>query len=182
MGGAVTDAAGVASLADASLAGLDAGSYPSGVGAGFAGDATYIASSATNALTVNSSGLTIKADDKSRLLGAPNPPFTATYTGFVNGDGPGSLAGTLVFNTTATPASPVGTYPIVPSGVTSTNYQITFVNGTLSVGFGVCVDYDQAQARQSGSTVSVKLRLCDASGRTSRRARSPSGRSMSSTL
>ena len=124
----------------------------------------YAPASADVSINVLRAPLTIKADDKSRALGAPNPPFTATFVGFVNGDGPGSLSGTLVFNTTATPASPVGNYPIVPGGVSSTNYSITFVNGTLSVGFNVCVDYDQTKEKNSGSTIPIKLRLCDASG------------------
>ena len=36
-------------------------------------------------------------------------------------------------STTATASSPVGTYVITPSGLTSTNYAITHVNGTLTV-------------------------------------------------
>jgi hypothetical protein len=59
--------------------------------------------------------------------------FTASYTGFVLGETPAVLGGALVFNTTATTASPTGNYPIVPSGLTSTNYAITFVNGTLNI-------------------------------------------------
>lgn len=77
--------------------------------------------------------LTIKGDNKSRAYGLANPPFTVTYTTLVNGDGPGSLTGTLACNCAATQASQVGSYMIVPSGVTSTNYTITFAFGTLSV-------------------------------------------------
>jgi hypothetical protein len=47
-----TDANGVATLQNASLAGIAAGSYPSEVGASFAGDSAYSASTATGALTV----------------------------------------------------------------------------------------------------------------------------------
>ena len=124
----------------------------------------YSPASADVGINVLRAPLTVRADDKAKALGAPLPMFTATYSGFVNGDGPGSLSGTLVFTTPATAASPVGTYPIVPGGVSSTNYDITFVNGTLTIGFNVCPDYDQTQAKQSGSTVPVRLRLCDASG------------------
>jgi hypothetical protein len=74
------------------------------------------------------------------------------------------LGGALTFNTTATTGSPVGSYPIVPSGLTSPNYNITFVNGTLSIGFNVCVAFDQSKAKQSGSTVPIKLQICSASG------------------
>jgi hypothetical protein len=34
----------------------------------------------------------------------------------------------------------------------------------LSVGYGVCVLYDETKSHKAGSTVPVKLRLCDASG------------------
>jgi hypothetical protein len=43
------------------------------------------------------------------------------------------LGGTLAFATPATVASPPGSYAITPSGLTSSNYAITFVDGTLSV-------------------------------------------------
>jgi len=43
------------------------------------------------------------------------------------------LTGTLKITTTAKTTSAVGTYPIVPSGVTATNYEITFVDGSLVV-------------------------------------------------
>ena len=42
-------------------------------------------------LTVNKATLTIKADDKSRPPGVADTPPTATYSGFVFGDTPGSL-------------------------------------------------------------------------------------------
>lgn len=44
-----------------------------------------------------------------------------------------SLNGSLVLTTTATSISPVGQYVIIPSGVSSDNYDITFVNGILTV-------------------------------------------------
>ena len=42
-------------------------------------------------LRVTPALLTIKADDKVMIQGGALPALTATYTGFVNGDGPGSL-------------------------------------------------------------------------------------------
>src|SRR5205807_1367131 len=63
----------------------------------------------------------------------PNPTFTATYSGFVNFEGQGVLGGQLAFTTTATAASPVGAYAVTPSGLTATNYTISFVGGTLRV-------------------------------------------------
>jgi uncharacterized repeat protein (TIGR01451 family) len=52
VGSAVTDASGVATLSGVSLSGVNAGSYPTAVGASFAGDAGYLASNASGALAV----------------------------------------------------------------------------------------------------------------------------------
>lgn len=43
------------------------------------------------------------------------------------------LKGTPKVTTTATATSAVGNYPIVPSGLTATDYMITFADGTLTV-------------------------------------------------
>jgi uncharacterized repeat protein (TIGR03803 family) len=77
--------------------------------------------------------LTIRADDLVRGMGQPNPPLTASYFGFVNFDGPSSLASPAVLSTTATAGSPPGVYTITVSGAASPNYAITFVDGTLTV-------------------------------------------------
>lgn len=61
------------------------------------------------------------------------PVYTATYTGFVGDDGAEDLTGTLTFTCAYTKGSPVGTYPITPKGLTSDNYDISFVDGTLTV-------------------------------------------------
>jgi hypothetical protein len=84
-------------------------------------------------LNITPAALAVTADDKSRLIAAPNPPFTASYSGFQFSDTAASLTGTLVFNAPAGFASPAGTYSIVPSGQTSNNYVISYVNGSLTV-------------------------------------------------
>jgi hypothetical protein len=97
------------------------------------GGANYSVSTDTASGTITPAPLTIAADDKVRPANAPNPPFTATYTGLVAGDTPASLDGVLAFSTPATLASPEGSYAITPSGQTSDNYLITFVDGVLAV-------------------------------------------------
>jgi hypothetical protein len=70
------------------------------------------------------------------VYGAPVPTaFTAKFDKFVNGDTETSLTSPVSFSTTATAGSPVvaGGYVITPSGATSDNYKITFVDGTLTV-------------------------------------------------
>ena len=51
-GSAITNSSGVATKTGASLSGIYPGSYPSGVGASFAGDSSYSPSSGTASLTV----------------------------------------------------------------------------------------------------------------------------------
>ncbi len=77
--------------------------------------------------------LTIRADNKRKQVGTPNPPLTATYIGFVNGDTPASLDVPPILSTTATTDSPVGQYPITVTGAMDANYAITFIEGILTV-------------------------------------------------
>jgi hypothetical protein len=84
-------------------------------------------------LTVNPAALLVQANDKSRAYGQTNPVLTATFTGFVNAEDTNVLAGALTLSTAADTNSPIGTYPIVPSGLASTNYSITYSNGLLTV-------------------------------------------------
>jgi len=85
-------------------------------------------------MTVGKATLTVTADNKNMPLGGPLPALTVTYTGFVNGDVPGSLTTQPTVTTTATASSPAGTYPITPAGGAAANYSFNYVNGTLSVG------------------------------------------------
>jgi len=77
--------------------------------------------------------LTITADNKSKQYSDPLPTFTVAYSGFVLGEGPSNLGGTLTCTTTATATSGPGTYPITCSGLTSANYAINNVPGIVTV-------------------------------------------------
>lgn len=92
--------------------------------------------SATGAVSINvtPAPLTVAAKNANRQYGAANPSLNnAAYNGFVNGDAFSSLSGTLSCTTTATQTSSVGTYPITCSGLSSTNYSINFIPGTLTI-------------------------------------------------
>jgi hypothetical protein len=96
----------------------------------------YTTNTATVTLIVYPAILTVTANNASRAVGAANPTFTASYSGFVNGDTAAVLGGgSPSLTTTATVSSPAGTYPImVTQGTLSAaNYAFNFVNGTLSV-------------------------------------------------
>jgi 6-phosphogluconolactonase (cycloisomerase 2 family) len=134
IGSAVTDATGLASV-PASLVGIAAGSYPAGVTASFAGDPNNKASNGSAALTVNPAVLTVTAANATRLYGDPNPTFTFSFSGFVNGETAAVLTGSPSCTTTATAASPAGTYPIscTAGTLTAANYTFSFVGATLTV-------------------------------------------------
>ena len=81
-GPAVTDASGVATLAGASLGTTGAGSYPTGVGASFAGTSTRAASSGTGALTIARAGsTTVVTCADATFTGSPLEPCSASVTG-----------------------------------------------------------------------------------------------------
>jgi M6 family metalloprotease-like protein len=81
--------------------------------------------------------LTVTADNKSIVHGASFPSFTYSLSGFVNGDtAASSTTGSALCTTTATPDSPVGTYPITCTEGTLTSATYTFsdfVAGTLAI-------------------------------------------------
>ena len=109
--------------------GTNVGSYlitPSGQTSG-----NYAITFNTGLLTITKAALSVTADTKTKTYGAVDPTFTATYSGFVNGETPAVLGGTLAF--TRAPGENVGSYLITPSGLTSGNYTITFNTGSLSI-------------------------------------------------
>ncbi|NDV47582.1 T9SS C-terminal target domain-containing protein [Paludibacter sp. 221] len=83
--------------------------------------------------------LTVKAKDMFKYAGEEDPEFEATYEGFVNGEDESVLGGKLVLKRSAGEVTG-RRYLIVPSGVTSTNYQIKFVNGYFSIKTGNGLD------------------------------------------
>lgn len=87
----------------------------------------------TVSFSVGKAALTVTADNVTVTYGEPKPEFTAQINGFVNDDYEGDLTGTLEFDCAYAAGSPVGTYPITPKGLTSNNYSISFVDGTLTV-------------------------------------------------
>src|SRR5439155_826588 len=90
-------------------------------------------------LTVTKATLTVTANDTNRVYGAANPVFTASYSGFVNGEtlGTSGVTGSPSLTTTATPSSPVsgGPYTITASvgTLSSGNYNFSFADGQLTV-------------------------------------------------
>jgi subtilisin-like proprotein convertase family protein len=85
------------------------------------------------AINVLKAPLTIVALNTNKVYGAPLPDFAAIYSGFVNGDTIEDLSSTATLTTTASAASPAGTYPITARGAASSNYAISYTDGTLLI-------------------------------------------------
>jgi hypothetical protein len=82
-GTATTDANGVAALTGITLSGIDAGSYPSGVAATFAGDDIYAAGAGSGALDVAKASSSTEVTCPASVVydGSAQQPCTATVTG-----------------------------------------------------------------------------------------------------
>ncbi len=105
-------------LTGATLTGSAAGNYS-------------LSSLSTTTAAITKAALSVTADSKTKTYGTADPAFTASYAGFVNGETPALLGGTL--NLTRAPGENVGAYLITPNGLTSANYAITFNTGTLAI-------------------------------------------------
>jgi hypothetical protein len=93
--------------------------------------AHYVSTSAAVPIDVLPAPLAVKTADASIVFGQPVPAFSVTYNGFVNGDTPASLGGTLAF--TGPSSTNAGSYPITPGGLTSSDYAFDFQAGTLTI-------------------------------------------------
>jgi hypothetical protein len=120
----------------------------------------------TAAFIITPKPLTITANSRAKLLG-DIVTFTGTEfttSSLVSGD---SVTSVTLNSAGAPAAAPVGTYPIVASsavGAGLSNYGITYIDGVLTVGYKICVLYNEALAHKKGSTIPIKLNLCDAAG------------------
>jgi len=128
-------ATGPASISGTTLTITGAGAVT--VTANQAGDGvTYTAAApVSQSFTVSKAVLTVTANNASKAVGATNPVFTASYSGFVSPDSTSVLHGSPSLTTTATAASSAGLYTIVATNGTlsATNYGFSFVNGMLTI-------------------------------------------------
>lgn len=85
------------------------------------------------AVTINKATLTVTANNHSITYGDAPANNGVGYSGFVNSETSAVLGGTLAYAYNYTQKGNVGSYTITPSGLTSSNYNISFVAGTLTV-------------------------------------------------
>ncbi|HEX7314759.1 MAG TPA: Ig-like domain repeat protein [Pyrinomonadaceae bacterium] len=149
VGSATTNGAGVASLMNVSLAGINAGTYPTGVGASFAGDAGYAAASGTAVLTVNQATTTtgLTSDVNPSTLGQ-TVTFTATVTSAA-----GTPTGTVNFKEGVTT---LGSDTLDGSGVA------TFSTSSLSAGSHIITAEYVGDTNFSGDTSDPLTQQVDA--------------------
>ncbi|MCJ9733970.1 filamentous hemagglutinin N-terminal domain-containing protein, partial [Bradyrhizobium sp. PRIMUS42] len=111
---------------------VNAGRY--GLTAAGLSSANYAITFVDGSLTVNKAALTVTANDVTRIYdGVPFSGGSVTYSGFVNGEGLPALSGTLVYGGSAQGARYPGVYGIAAAGLTSVNYDITYVDGRLAI-------------------------------------------------
>ena len=84
-------------------------------------------------LTITPAPLTITANSYTRHVGEPNPEFELTYKTFRNKETDTVFVVRPVIECDATIDSPAGVYEIRVFGAEAQNYEITYVNGTLTV-------------------------------------------------
>ena len=113
---------------------IDAGTHTATASLSGADKDNYTITNGTENFTIDKAQLTIKANDLTISVGM-TPGFTVTYTGFVNNETETVLTGKLEFDCAyrATEQNPDETYTIKPGGLTSNNYQITYLDGILTV-------------------------------------------------
>ena len=85
--------------------------------------------------TIDKTALTVTAKNAEKTYDklAYEGGNDVTFDGFVNGENRDVLNGSLTYGGTAQGATEVGTYTIISAGLTSTNYTITFRDGTLTI-------------------------------------------------
>ena len=108
----------------------NAGSYPIVLSGGAATNYNFTLKNGT--LSVAKADLTYKADNKTRKYGEPNPAFTYTATGFVNGDDVSDITAPTI-SCTATAAGDARSYDIIFTGGSAVNYNFVLQKGTLTV-------------------------------------------------
>ncbi len=87
-------------------------------------------------LTITAAPLTVRANDATKTYnGLPYSGGNGvSYSGLLAGDTvSNSLGGALSYSGTAQSAVNASSYSIIPGGLTSNNYSLNFVNGTLTV-------------------------------------------------
>ena len=104
-------------------------------GSGSASNYAISYATVTNGLTVTPAALTVTANNASKTYDgqAYSGGNGVSYSGFVNGEGVSVLGGSVSYGGTAQGAVNAGSYTLTASGLSSSNYTIAYVDGSLAV-------------------------------------------------
>jgi len=139
-------------LATTATAGSHVSGNPFAITASGAVAGDYAISYVAGTLTITPAALTITANNQSKPYGASLPIFTASYSGFVNGDTSASLTAPPTLTTTAAGSSPVGFYAITAGSALDSDYAISYVGGILSVTTAPLIVTANGATRAYGAT------------------------------
>jgi autotransporter-associated beta strand protein len=117
-------------------AGESVGNYNIALGTGTKTSNYTITYAANNqAFTINQAPLTITANNASKTYDGQSylGTYGVSYSPFANGETSSVLGGVLSFAGNSQNAVNAGSYAISPTGLTSGNYAITFLDGTLTI-------------------------------------------------
>jgi hypothetical protein len=95
--------------------------------------ASFLPVTNTVAIDVLPATITVTVANATKAYGAALPAFSASYSGFVAGQGTNNLTTLATVGTTATSSSAAGTYAITASGAAGANYTFSYVPGTLTI-------------------------------------------------
>ncbi len=102
------------------------------ISAAGAADNNYTFAYTNGTLSITPAALTVTINNATRQYGQNNPNFTASYSGFKNGDTVSDINVGPNFVSAAGNGADVGTYIITGSG-SDNNYSLNFINGNMTV-------------------------------------------------
>jgi len=116
----------------------NAGRYVAGLGLDmglYSGQSGYDIIYADNTVTIDKTPLTITALDKGKVYDGLiyTGGYDVRYDGFVHGETKAALDGTLAFGGNAQEAFNAGDYTITAKDLSARNYDVRYVNGTLTI-------------------------------------------------
>ena len=110
-----------------------AGSY--GLGASGYSSGNYAISYVDGSLTIDKAALTVTANNATKTYDGLtwSGGNGVSYNGFVNGEDPSVLGGTLTYGGMSQGATNAGSYGLGASGYSADNYAISYVDGSLTI-------------------------------------------------
>lgn len=124
------------------------------------GDDTFNpAEAVTQQFSVAKAALTVTADDLSIQVGESIPELTFAYAGFKLSDDASVLIAAPTISTSATASSPAGDYAIVLEGGVDGLYDLTLINGTLTLTDEPVLNVDDVQLTVYPNPVTNSLQV-----------------------